>query len=155
MCAQYLHHLPLPQTWGCEYRDWVHPKHGPLPDLLGLVLGAGEQFQVALWVADNCLVLALEQLDRARTDEETEQAASMRGWILMTQCWKPTKKGFTYMDREVIVPPPVPRATDELTQEEWRTHVFQAVMTEAVDIATKLPMGSVPDWISHINYSHA
>lgn len=162
MKTQYLRDLYLKPagSWTRkEIKNWLHPIHGPLPDLLGLVSCNGFNYRVALWAVENSLITVTEVgskdcpdiEERYLTPKEEECLSRKKGWILSSLCWRGVDEGFTCGNRyiKIFAPHPStgprePNMTDEEEDElekEWCMCVYREIMEETVNIISQTPIG--------------
>lgn len=140
MRVEYLEDLYIPALgeWSPEAGgDWLHPSHGPLPDLLGLLECGDREFMAALWESNNALIVMLEMLEDEDPDptvpmRDLVDVYSMRGWIIQTYRWEITPKGIV-CGRHTIVP------EDYERNPEWRRDIYRIVMEMSVLLCANWP----------------
>jgi len=145
MKPTYIDDVPLPELWpGEAHLDPMHPEHGPLPHLAGLIKSKGERFFAALWDTGTTLVVFLEMLKEEDTSPEApllslEECYHCRGWICQTYRWTLEENRFVCDGRKVQMP----AFPGQEKEEEWMKEAYRRVMVESVLEATE----SRPDFM--------
>jgi len=131
--------LPPPGEWSPKaVLDPMHPEHGPLPNLFGLIDLDGEQFTVALWDTGDHLLTFLELLK----DEDPDERAPMlpmkevhrtHGWIAQTYRWCQDEDAMVCSGHRVYMPE-YPGLKEENL---WMREIYRLVMLESVAIAAE------------------
>jgi hypothetical protein len=131
-------YIPPPGSWSKSgwKSDWLHPKHGPLPDLVTHWEYKKERFQVALWAPENSnhCVTMLELLHRRRTQEDELEALEMRGHILLSFRWQIKEGMLACCGRQYELP--------EGEDREWERKIYDMMMKQSVHLAVTTPIGS-------------
>lgn len=131
--------LPAPGEWSSgALLDPMHPSHGPLPQLFGLVACEGEQFTVALWDNGDQLLTFLEMLKEEDPDERApmmpmKEAHRMHGWIAQTYRWCQDEDTMVCSGHRVHMPD-YPGLKEESI---WMREIYRLVMMESVAIAAE------------------
>ena len=110
-----------------EFTDWLHPSHGPLPDLHCVAHCNGDHYTIAIWLFRN----------HCTTVIECPRKPSGRGSILWSSRWKVDPAGrLLSKDEEVAITQPVLQYE---TQEEFLFDFVPAIVEEA----ETTPLGTV------------
>ena len=141
--VEYYDDLPIPDY--SEWRDseahhWMHPCHGPLPDLYGMVTCGDEVFEGAVWDTDNALFVFL----CLKGDDPSTPMFSKIGWIPRTYRWTMCD-GHLVCDDEVFEVPAWLEGPDWIgVHEEWMRAMLRVVLKESVRLALQQPMPPMP-----------
>jgi hypothetical protein len=131
--------LPEPGEWSSDaLLDPMHPGHGPLPNLQGLIEKDGERFSVALWDTGNHILTFLELLKEEDPDESApmlsmEEVHKVRGWIAQTNRWHQDVDAMVCHGHHV----PMPGYPGVKEEEIWMREIYRLVMMEAVQLAAE------------------
>jgi hypothetical protein len=116
-------------AWTCQsWENWLHPLNGPSPDQVHIMAYKDEHFRVAIWESSKYVLTATEMIDRARNKAETEEASSLRGWILDTRYWQFTNRGM--MSGGLLVRPP-----EDDEDDRWPNQFIVLIARGAVELA--------------------
>lgn len=128
--------------------DWLHPSHGPTPDMLSVYLCQDpnndycmeeEYYVVALWVGDEFLTVIVELLKSdpdALIDKDMmvkkllshEKVHMIRGWILQTYRCTIDDEGLKCCNLRVSLP-------TNVEDEKWLTDVCRIAMRASLTVA--------------------
>jgi hypothetical protein len=143
---QYLEDVPLPdpaepeEGWPPEaFLDPLHPAHGPVPQLCGLLDSEAGHFVVAAWDDGRSIVTLLEWSRDEGPDDEPmlpiEAAHCIRGWIAQTYRWCPDGDTMECSGLHVILPD----YPGEKRKEAWQTEIYHRIMRASVRLAMDGP----------------
>lgn len=134
--------LPEPGEWSSDaLLDPMHPNHGPLPDLQGLIDLDGERFSVALWDTGDHILTFLDRLKEEDPDEEApmlpmEEVHRVRGWIAQTNRWAQDVDAMVCHGHRVPMPD-YPGVKEEAI---WMREIYRLVMMETVQLAVAMAL---------------
>jgi hypothetical protein len=137
MKIQYLEDVPLPELWSSDALfDPLHPGHGPLPNMQGLLEAGGERYTVAVWDTGDAILTMLEMIkdESPHLDDPLltlEEVYTHRGWILQTYRWVQGREGMFCQDCRVTVPE-YPGVKEE---EIWMREIYRRLMEGSVYLA--------------------
>lgn len=136
MKITYLDNVELPENglWKTNsLRDWMHPKHGPLPDHVGILgyqaspLFSHETFRVALWGTRNSTLAAVELIEKE--EEHWTELPKTRGSILYTIRWTVDGNRIKCWNHHFPIP------DKQQNEDRWRQTIAEKIMVESVRVA--------------------
>ena len=141
MDVEYIRDLKL-----IEYYDWphkavrdpLHPCHGPLPDLQGLMKSEDGLFQAALWDTGNQILVFLEWLHEEENDPlapmlPIEKVYKIRGWTAQTYRWVVEGTMLKCHNRKLAITP-------SEGDETWKYQIYRQIMQESLQLVA-IPVG--------------
>jgi len=130
-------HVPAPGEWSAEsIGDWLHPCHGPVPDICGAVYCDGEMFVVALWATPDAVLAALELVWEDDPDPDAPIAEPpMRGVILQSYRWTIDEGELRCCNRRFPLP-------IDKEDSAWRNNIYKLIMKESVRLTVTMTVGN-------------
>jgi hypothetical protein len=114
--------------------DWLHPCHGPAPDLYGIIDYDVWEYLGALWVTKQALLVALE----LRWEDDVDPSAPLE---------EPPLRGNTLQTYKWAIDPHSLRCCNYIfplrhaKESVWNTQVQQTILEETVRILTTTTVG--------------
>ena len=128
MEINYLGNIPLPGIgqWKTNaLADWMHPKHGPLPDYVGLLTCDEFTFKVALWGTPEATLATVELQD----DYDAFKHPDVRGSILYSIRWTVDEDHIKCWNHRFLIP------KENNNKDIWQSDLAKKLMIESVRVA--------------------
>jgi|WetSurSiteA1Bulk_404760.scaffolds.fasta_scaffold09697_1 hypothetical protein len=136
--AEYLRDLPMAVGTRLTKRGrpehWLHPIHGPSPDLIGLVTWSTSEFLCAVWPLVRSFVVMLERINE-------EEPTTARGGIVQSYRWIVSEKRLVNSDHGKLHGSIHIGHITEETEEATRHHIYRQLMIESVMLAVLTTIG--------------
>ena len=130
---------------GGQWLNWIHPSHGPFPDLLGELRATTEDrasgaFIGAAWLTEQAILTAVEALELNGDGD-----VWLGSRILRTYRWKPDEQGMVCGSRKVRVIGRPDEVGEEDVEEEWawKRGVMIGVLMESVWLNVNTKVGEI------------
>lgn len=114
---------------------WLHPIHGPAPDLIGQLSYGPDHFIAAVWVTPLSFIVMLELIERRTAPTNT------RGGILQSFRWTIDGDRLINKWNESKEDALEIHNVDEIDEWGWRCEIYRQLMVKSVKLTVTTSIG--------------
>lgn len=119
---------------------WLHPIHGPLPELVAKLHYGEATFIGAVWSTERSFIVCVELIEPFNATP-----TKLRGRILQSFRWMVrgnalVNEGQVPWDTQITL-----KEVDEVDEREWRCDIYRQLLTRSVELAVTTKAGGYRD----------